>query len=292
MSGHSYRDHTNQKSEATDCSHHGCSCHDPPKSIRDLPANHCDSRSSDCRPDAPDPSDEITGGGIGAPVNPGNPYLTSKNQEGFGTFGPPGIATAVAEIATRALKAVWYQKWFVHRRLRPEAYGGLVHNTLTGSAAYPLHGDVLHSQAAQAVKSQYGSHLLPMAFPEGSPLHPSYGAGHATVAGASVTILKALFDENFVIPNPVVASADGQSLIPYTGPDAGALTVGGELNKLASNVAVGRNFAGVHWRSDYAESVRLGEAVALSVLRDQRSTYREVFNGFTLTKFDGTTITV
>jgi len=32
-------------------------------------------------------------------------------------------------------------------------------------------------------------HLLPMAFPEGSPIHPAYGAGHATVAGACVTIL-------------------------------------------------------------------------------------------------------
>ncbi len=32
---------------------------------------------------------------------------------------------------------------------------------------------------------------LPMAFQEGSPMHPSYGAGHATVAGACVTILKA-----------------------------------------------------------------------------------------------------
>jgi hypothetical protein len=241
---------------------------------------------------APDPSDEITGGGIGAPLNPGNPYLKSKTQEGFGTFGPPGIATAVAEIATRALKAVWHQKWFVHRRLRPEAYGGLVHNTLSNTRNYPLDGAVLNSHAAQAVFSANGSYLLPMAFPEGSPLHPSYGAGHATVAGASVTILKALFDENYVIPNPVTPSADGLSVVPYSGPDADSLTVGGELNKLASNIAIGRNFAGVHWRSDYARSIILGETVALAVLQDQRFTYKEQFNGFTLTKFDGTKITV
>lgn len=50
-----------------------------------------------------------------------------------------------------------------------------------------------------------GSYLLPMAFPEGSPLHSSYGSGHATV--------------------------------------------GGELDKLASNVGIGRNISGVHWRS-------------------------------------------
>jgi hypothetical protein len=107
-----------------------------------------------------------------------------------------------------------------------------------------------------------------------------------------VTILKAIFDESYVIPNPVVPSADGLSLVPYTGPDAGSLTVGAELDKLASNIALGRNFAGVHWRSDYEESLKLGEALAISVLRDQKLTYGEPFTGFTFTKFDGTKITV
>jgi hypothetical protein len=128
----------------------------------------------------PDPGDQITGGGMGVPLNPGNPYLKSANQVGFGTFGAPAIATAVTEIAASALKAVWYQKWLVHRRLRPEAYGGLVQNTRSGRRAYPLHGDVLNSRAAAAVNSLHGTYLLPMAFPEGCPLHPSYGAGHAT----------------------------------------------------------------------------------------------------------------
>jgi hypothetical protein len=241
---------------------------------------------------SPDASDPVTGGGMGVPLNPGNPYLKSMNQTGFGTFGPPAIATAVAEIATGALKAVWYQKWLVHRRLRPEAYGGLVHNTLSAARIYPLHADVLKSRAAASVKMLHGTYLLPTAFPEGCPLHPSYGAGHATVAGAAVTILKAVFDENFLIPNPVVPSADGLTLLPYTGPDASSLTVGSELDKLASNIALGRNFAGVHWRSDYEESLKLGEAYAISVLQDQRLTYREPFAGFTFTKFDGTRVTV
>jgi hypothetical protein len=111
------------------------------------------------------------------------------------------------------------------------------------------------------------------------------------VAGACVTILKALFDESYVLPNPVVATADGSALVPYTGPDAGQLTVGGELNKLAANIGVGRNIAGVHWRSDYVESLKLGEALAISVLKDQRLTHGETFDGFTFTKFDGTKIT-
>src|SRR5262249_28728887 len=64
--------------------------------------------------------------GIGAPVSPGNPYLVSQNQEGFATFGPPHFKTLMCEVATRALKAVWYQKWFVHRRLRPEVFAGRI----------------------------------------------------------------------------------------------------------------------------------------------------------------------
>lgn len=237
---------------------------------------------------APEPGDTATGGGIGAPLNPGNPYIGSRTQAGFTTFGGPHIMALVAEVSTRALKAVWYQKWQVHRRLRPEAYGGLVHLTKTEVADYPLAEGVLSSVAVAETYRRYGTYLLPQAFPEGSPLHPAYGAGHATVAGACVTILKAFFDESFVIPNPVVPSLDGQSLVPYRGTDEDELTVGGELNKLAANVGVGRNFAGIHWRSDYAESLKLGEAVAISVLEDHRLTYNEPFEGFRFTKFDGT----
>jgi len=74
--------------------------------------------------------------------------------------------------------------------------------------------------------------------------------------------------------------------------DAGDLTVGGELNKIASNVALGRDTAGVHWRSDANESLKLGEQIAIGILRDQRTCYNEAFDGFSLTKFDGTTIIV
>ena len=48
-----------------------------------------------------------------------------------------------------------------------------------------------------------------------------------------------------------------------------------------------------HWRSDYEWGLRLGEAAALSVLRDQRNNYAgENFEGFEITTFDGQTITV
>ncbi len=226
--------------------------------------------------------------GGGAPFDAGNPYSSLHNTACFGTFCAPHLLSMVTEVATRALKAVWYQKWFVHRRLRPEAMGGLVHQTLAGMVERPIHSDLLNSIAPSAVYSNYGSYLLPIAMPEGSPTHPSYGAGHATVAGACVTILKAWFDESTVIPHPVVPNADGTALLPYSGPP---LTVGHELDKLAGNVAQGRNALGIHYRSDYWESVKLGEAVAIGILQDQKNTYNEG-GAWTVTKFDGTTITV
>jgi hypothetical protein len=228
-----------------------------------------------------------------APFNKGNPYLKIANRAGVQTFGAQHILDLLGEVSNRALKAMWYQKWFVHRALRPVAYGGLVHNTITGVAKYPVHSDVLNSSAIGQISAKYpGSYLLPAAYPEGNPQHPSYGEGHGVIAGACVTALKAFSDESFVIPKPVVASDDGQSLPAYNGPDAGHIKVGGELNKLANNVALGRDMAGVHWRSDAQQALLLGEAVTISILRDQRATYNEPFSGFTFTKFDGTTITV
>lgn len=112
------------------------------------------------------------------------------------------------------------------------------------------------------------------------------------MAGACATIVKAFFDDTYVIPDPVIPNEDGSALVPYTGADAGQITVGGEMNKVAANIAVGRNHAAVHWRSDYDKSFILGEELAISVLRDQRNTYNEDFAGFTFTRFDGTRITV
>jgi hypothetical protein len=226
--------------------------------------------------------------GQGVSIDPGLPLYDSKTQDAFAQCGGPHILSLVTEVATRALKAVWYQKWFVHFRPRPEEYGGRVHNHLVGAARYPLHPDVLASRAVAETFSKYGTYLLPQAFPEGSPIHTSYGSGHATVAGACVTILKAFFDESVVIKNPKVVSADGLTLLPYEGPP---LTVGGELNKVASNVANARNGAGIHWRTDAVNGIKLGETVAIGILEEQKLTYNENLE-MTLTKFDGTKITI
>jgi hypothetical protein len=233
--------------------------------------------------------------GISAPLNPGNPYIGSRTENGFGTFGGPDFAGTLAAVATVALNAVWYQKWFVHLRPRPEAIGGLVHLIKTGQGGktdVQLSNVILNSAGLQQSFNKYGTWLLSQAFPEGSPTHPAYPTGHGTVGGACITVLKFFFDGTFVIPNPVVPTSDGSSLVPYTGSDAGHLTVNGELNKLGHDVSFGHGIhAGIHWRSDSDTSLLLGEAVALSFLSDRAKTYNEPFN-VQLTKFDGTTATI
>lgn len=226
--------------------------------------------------------------GTGA-LDPANPYLSAKTQIGFPTFGASDALDLVARVANEALKAAWFQKWLVHRRLRPEEFGGWIDNQKNNRASYPINSEILNSPVLKKVFDKYGSYLLPQAFPEGSPTHPAYPSGHAVYSGACVTVLKAFFKEDFPIPNPVVASDDGLSLLPYTGD---TLTVGGELNKLAANIAIGRDAAGVHWRTDGIEGLKLGEALAISVLQDRKTLYHQPFSGFSLTKFDNTTIVI
>lgn len=225
----------------------------------------------------------------GAALDDANPYKTSTTQGGFATFGGPHILDLVARVANLALKAAWFQKWQVHRRVRPEAFGGLVHLTKTGQANYPIDAKLLNSSALGALIAKNGTFLLPMAYPEGCPTHPAYPGGHATISGACATVLKAFFKESFVLPNPTIPNEDGTALTPFT---ADSLTVGGELNKLASNVAFGRDTAGVHWRSDETAGLRLGEALAISVLHDFNACFNEKFDGFSLTKFDGTPVRI
>lgn len=222
-------------------------------------------------------------------LNPTNPYKTTKVETGFTTFGGPHICCLLGAACQDALKAAWYQKWSIHRRLRPEEFGGRVHQTKLGAASYPVHADLLNSAALPAVFAANGTYLLPQAFAEGCPLHPSYPAGHATVAGACSAMLKAFFDETQLVTNAVQASSDGLSLMPST--DI-ALTVGGEINKLAFNIAMGRNFGGIHYRSDAEVGFQLGEDVAIAMLQDLVETCTETFSGFQFTRLDGTPVSI
>jgi len=253
----------------------------------------------------------------GVPLDPGIPFQEDDNrdhQQGFAHFGGPHILSLVTEVATRALKAVRFQKYNVHRRCRPEVLaarisvaGDLSHMApeleIMKSQLSKLLTHVKKHNTDQNVNKEHkghiskNHHLLPMAFAEGSPMHPAYGAGHATVAGACVTILKAFFDcKHIFAPVPgklqkaYVASADGSQLIDVPVYDQNGnlthLTIEGELNKLCSNIAIGRNWAGVHYFTDYYESILMGEEIALGILEEQKLCFGENFS-MTIPLFGG-----
>jgi hypothetical protein len=251
------------------------------------------------------------------PFDSGLPYQEQgSKQKGFGTFGEPHILSLVCEVATRALKAEWHQKYNTHRRARPEAVGGLVHKALTDTANAKNYEEVngiknalkpvlesvrlhnaqqnLNPDRIDDASAKQPSYLLPMAFPEGSPMHPAYASGHATVAGACVTILKAFFDSDTKLTSLYVPGPGGKMLVSVKPMDVGLSdypTVSEELNKLASNISVGRGFAGVHYWTDYYEAILLGEKIAIGILEEQKLTYGENFF-MSLTKFDGTSIRI
>jgi hypothetical protein len=272
------------------------------------------------------------------PKDDGLPETNSRTRSAFASFGGPHILSLVTEVATRALKAVWRQKWLHHRRARPEVVAGLLtlhehdpmritdmatrdsiaalrakipqtifdsiaaHNTAQNAAVGAIGQDPGLDPTIAAtlpVIDDTKNFLLPMAFPEGSPTHPAYGAGHATVAGACVTTLKAFF---------AMSNTDGtsrawphQAMTPTIAPNEGGelrpvlpqpkLTVEGELEKLAANISIARNLAGVHYYTDYYESVRLGERIAVSIIEEQLSMYAEPVS-VTLKSFDGDRIAI
>ena len=151
--------------------------------------------------------DILSGGGQGLVSDPATGAKVALNAGGFALWGGPHILSLVTEVATRGLKAVRFQKFNSHIRLRPEALAARIEKaqeiecripTVNGCFSKMANdlGEVLtlirdHNNSLASDPTA----LLPMAFAEGSPMHPAYGAGHATVAGACVTILKAFFDK-------------------------------------------------------------------------------------------------
>lgn len=224
---------------------------------------------------------------LGAPTNPNFPSF--KNQDPFITdAGIINIITAVAGAAKVAFKHAWYWKWVKYRRLRPEVYSLWVDNVLTATVPnagnYNLSDVVLQNDVITTdIFNLYKAYTLPLTYIEGSPGHPSYPAGHGTVAGACATILKMFFDGNQKwedvplvitgdlsgnVPGAVQANNTGLTRVAYMGVDKSEMTVGGEINKIASNIVLGRDWAGVHYRSDGIKGMELGEEVAIKFMGD------------------------
>ena len=65
---------------------------------------------------------------------------------------------------------------------------------LDGPAAETIEAVREKNQSIDPNNQEYNTYYLDCLYPEGSPTHPSYPAGHACVAGATITVIKAMLD--------------------------------------------------------------------------------------------------
>jgi hypothetical protein len=234
--------------------------------------------------------------------SPNSPYVPSVYpNEGDGpTLGPGDCWALVGAIRGEAERAAWTQKYLVARRARPEVMAALVHlaradpnhflrNHLSPSFFNPGPVDDLLELVKERNFELNGgvekNFLLSQMYPEGSPAHPAWTSGHATIAGACVTVIKAIFHNLVEIQVPEFGGEK---------PNARS-TIKCELDKVASNVAIGRSWGGVHYRSDGEHGILLGEQIAIEYLRNYIRTYAEEFRnfrGFQLIKRNGTPIAI
>jgi len=219
----------------------------------------------------------------GVPLDDGVP-LPSDVQNGNVDFARDEITSGIPGVNLPAQHAAWYHKWVAHRRLRPEEYGGRVYHTKRDEGpTYPVPDDLLDSTALEVTRREFDTYLLPQAYPEGSPTHPSFPAGHAAQAGAMGTLVKAYFDDTAVIPDPVKPDPEDPSRLVGIDED---LTLAGEVNKLVGNLCIGRNWAGIHYRTDASDGIRMGERVAAGFLLDRVNSKRTDC-AFEIQTFDG-----
>lgn len=185
-----------------------------------------------------------------------NVPLNVQGEEMFIDFGPLDISDALSRVSRLASLACWRVKWSA-MMLRPE--------TLAWEWSHRRHLKPHPEFDNNPIVKGLPSLILPQVYPEGAPNYPSYPSLHATIAGACATVLKFFFNCAKEIPlntsvNGVMADSGFKS------------TIGGEIDKLASNVGVGRMAAGVNYRFDLW-GLELGENVALCALRHMAERY-------------------
>ena len=258
---------------------------------------------------------------FGFPFSTNLPYFNGNitNEVPFVTMGIIDVFGLIGGVATEALKACWAQKWRASRVGRPECTSGLIHRAVvTGTNPFNLNAslfvphagvDVLantlaHNQAQAGLPGntftvgEASTYLLSQMYPEACPSHPSYPSGHAAIAGACVTVIKAIWEDTTLLNTkfaPQKPTPGAPTTLTALTPSEGStiMTVASELDKLASNICYPRNWAGIHYRADAEQGILLGEAVAIKYLQDQACTYTEQgFAGYVLTKRDGTRIRI
>jgi hypothetical protein len=127
-----------------------------------------------------------------------------------------------------SLLAAWHYKWFTRRKD--------VRYRLR-PVEYDYRVSVLYNHKVNATGSGDGDRRLTPDPSPGTPRHPAYPSGHSTIGGAGSEILSFFFPD-------------------YTA----------EFDQLADNSGMARLWAGIHWRSDHEQGVKLGRCVARMIL--------------------------
>jgi membrane-associated phospholipid phosphatase len=226
---------------------------------------------------------------LGIPLS--GPTVASRTGAKFINLGAIDLFTTMVEAGKLAMNATWSYK-YNQLRYRPEEMAYQVHLTKTDSGlAFP--NSLLSNPVLQKIYDANGNYLMPQAYKEGSPAHPSFPSGHATLAGSMITIIKAFFKiTDTTTIRAKIPNSDGSELQDYlVNGQPVFLKVNDELDKLASNCGIFRNLAGIHYRRDAEDGILLGEKVAIQLLQELCKKYSSDVT-FTLKKRDGTTITI
>jgi len=127
-----------------------------------------------------------------------------------------------------ALLAAWHYKWLTRRKDVRFRPRPVEHDYRVS---------ILFNYRVDAAGTGDGDRRLAPDPSPGTPRHPAYPSGHSTAGGAASEILSFFF------------------------PDFTA-----EFNQLADNGGMARLWAGIHWRSDHEQGLKLGRSVARMVI--------------------------
>jgi sulfur transfer protein SufE len=115
-----------------------------------------------------------------------------------------------------------------------------------------------YTQAHKALRGCYKTSpllFLPMTHQGNAPLNPSDFTDTLVVAGVMATLLKAVFE---TAPRNLCA-------IRERNPER---SLGADLNQLVANISLARLTAGGHYPAENHHDLRLGQTIALHILRD------------------------
>lgn len=217
--------------------------------------------------------------------------FTTTNRVGgkFINLGAVDLFNLMSEAGKLGMNSTWMYKW-CQMRYRPEEMAYQIHLKKTEGNGLNFPASLLNNEILNLIFAQNGNYLCSQAYPEGCPNHPAYPSGHATLAGAMVTILKAFFKCDATL-QAKIPSSDGSTLenLIENGQQV-VLKVGDELNKLACNCAAFRCFAGIHYRADM-NGMYVGEQVAIQLLQEMSTRYEGNVT-FSFKKFDGSTVKI